>query len=98
LIKQRGLLIVAVGIGGFLRMRGVHPSQQIQYLVAMPIRERDQSARAIDAGLIRGHVLRWHKVGKDGSGKCDVFESMLPGEKVHGVVYEIAAAEEPQLD
>jgi gamma-glutamylcyclotransferase len=62
------------------------------------IRERVQSARAIDAGLLRGHVLRWHKVGKDGSGKCDVFESTLPEEQVHGVVYEIAAAEKPQLD
>ena len=62
------------------------------------IRERVPSTRAVCVGVLRGHELRWHKVGQDGSGKCDVVESVLPGEQVHGVVYEIAASEKPRLD
>lgn len=38
------------------------------------------------------------KIGQDGSGKCDVVESVLRGAQVHGVIYEIPASEKPRLD
>lgn len=34
--------------------------------------ERVPSARPIGIGQLKGHVLRWHKRSKDGSGKCDI--------------------------
>lgn len=45
------------------------------------------------------HDLRFHKVGKkDGSGKCDIFESNDPEHQVLGVVYKIDPLEKPILD
>ena len=62
------------------------------------IRERVPSARAIAVGTLFEHELRWHKVSKDGSGKCDVLPVRGTLAPVLGVIYEIAAAEKPQLD
>ncbi len=48
--------------------------------------------------MLDGHELCWHKRGQDGSGKCDVIATGCTGDRVHGVVYEIALAEKPALD
>lgn len=57
---------------------------------------RAPSARQVGLATLADHALRWHKVSKDGSGKCDIVAQ--PGAVVHGVLYEIDAAEKPALD
>jgi gamma-glutamylcyclotransferase len=45
------------------------------------------------------HDLRFHKISeKDGSGKCDIFETNDPEHQVIGVVYEIDPSEKHILD
>jgi gamma-glutamylcyclotransferase len=61
--------------------------------------ERCPSARTLGVAEFRGHDLHWHKLSrKDGSGKCDVVASALPGTAALGVLYEIAESERPALD
>lgn len=62
------------------------------------IRARVPSARALGIARLDAHALRWHKLGRDGSGKCDVVRHDRPGACVWGVVHEIALAEKPALD
>jgi hypothetical protein len=59
------------------------------------LRARTPSARPIGVAELHEHELRWHKRGRDGSGKCDVEAG---SGSVWGVVYEIAVAEKPLLD
>lgn len=61
------------------------------------IAARVPSARPLGPAVLHGHVLCWHKVGRDGSGKCDVVPADGDAQRVHGVLYEIAAAEMPLL-
>jgi hypothetical protein len=42
------------------------------------------------------HRLVFHKVGRDGSGKCDVLPHA--GERVYGVLYRLPAVDRPRLD
>ena len=44
------------------------------------------------------HLLRFHKVGKDGSGKCDAFHTGKAADAVWGVLYEIDMGDEATLD
>jgi gamma-glutamylcyclotransferase len=67
-------------------------------MLSRRIRERVPSARCIGIAVLRGHELRWHKAGQDGSAKCDVITSSGPDAIVHGAIYEIAAAEKILLD
>ncbi len=60
--------------------------------------QRVPSARFIHTATLHGYVLRWHKAGQDGSGKCDIVRTSEPGACVHGVVYELAAMEKHRLD
>jgi gamma-glutamylcyclotransferase len=63
------------------------------------LRERVPSARAIGAGVLKGHKLCWHKLSKkDGSGKCDAAPSNDADAVVYGVLFEINVAEKPALD
>jgi len=59
------------------------------------LRARTPSARAVGVAELAAHELRWHKRGRDGSGKCDVVPAAAT---VWGVVFEIALAEKPLLD
>ena len=36
------------------------------------LRARVPGVRALGPALLRGHELRWHKRGTDGSGKCSI--------------------------
>lgn len=60
---------------------------------------RTPSARVVGRGRLPGHALRWHKLGRDGSGKCDV---VVAGSEstavVWGVLYRIDCAEKGDLD
>ncbi len=60
--------------------------------------QRLPSARRVGVYALAGHALRFHKVGKDGSGKCDAFRTGLAADRVLGVLYEIDAEEEATLD
>lgn len=62
------------------------------------ITERCRSARPLGVAELPGHELRWHKRSHDGSGKCDVIESTVPGANVFGVLYEIPLDEKSALD
>lgn len=62
------------------------------------LRERAPSARVIAAGMLKGHALRWHKVGQDHSGKCDALATGNDSDVVYGVLYEILASDKPSLD
>lgn len=62
------------------------------------IQERVPSARRIATAILAGYELRWHKVNRDGSGKCDIVHVQTPQAKVLGVVYEILRSQKPALD
>lgn len=61
------------------------------------LRQRVPSARVLDTATLACYRLAWHKKGRDGSGKCDVFPAHS-SEIVHGVVYTIDIAHKPRLD
>ena len=58
---------------------------------------RTPSARTVGVATLAGHELRWHKVSKDGSGKCDIVPAAADS-VVCGVLYEIALTDKPALD
>jgi len=62
------------------------------------LRARTPSARMVGVAALAGFEVRWHKVSRDGSAKCDIVPAADPGTQVFGVVYEIDAAEKPALD
>lgn len=67
-------------------------------LLSRRIVQRVPSARFVHAATLQGYVLQWHKVGQDGSGKCDIVKTSEPGACVFGVVYALAAGEKHRLD
>ena len=62
------------------------------------LRERAPSARPLGVGRLPRHALRWHKRGRDGSGKCDAAFTGCPADEVWGVLFTIDCAEKPRLD
>lgn len=62
------------------------------------LQARLASAAFVATARLEAHRLAFHKVGADGSGKCDCHATGDPGHHVYGVVYEIARAEKPVLD
>ena len=59
---------------------------------------RVRSARAVAVALLHGHKLKFHKKGKDGSGKCDAEYTNDARDVVYGVVFEMSRLEKPILD
>jgi gamma-glutamylcyclotransferase (GGCT)/AIG2-like uncharacterized protein YtfP len=62
------------------------------------LKERVPSAQAIGVGQLKGHVLKWHKVSTDGSGKCDAAHTGLDADIVWGVLFKLQASEKSKLD
>ncbi len=62
------------------------------------LRERVPSAAAVGTGRLPGHVLKWHKRSRDGSGKCDIESTARNEDIVWGVLFELDSAEKPALD
>ena len=62
------------------------------------LRDRVPSARFVTIATLPAHRLRFHKISKDGSGKCDAEETGSPEDRVIGVVYEISDSEKSALD
>jgi AIG2-like family len=59
---------------------------------------RVPSAKVISVAMLRGHRLEFHKIGKDGSAKCDVARTGDSNDVVYGVVFAIPLAEKSTLD
>ncbi len=62
------------------------------------LKARTPSARAVGRACLAGHALRWHKLGRDGTGKCDAAHTGEPSDIVWGVLLEIDCAEKAVLD
>jgi gamma-glutamylcyclotransferase len=62
------------------------------------LRARVPSARRIGTYRLQAHGLRFHKVGRDGSGKCDAFHTRQPDHSVIGALFDIDPIEKAQLD
>jgi gamma-glutamylcyclotransferase len=62
------------------------------------ITQRIPGIRAVSGATLQGHALRFHKLGRDGSGKCDVVRADSLGAVVHGVLYELAERDLAELD
>ncbi len=62
------------------------------------LRDRAPSSCFVSIATLYEHDLRFHKIGKDGSGKCDAQETNNLEHSVIGVVFEIAESEKSELD
>jgi len=60
--------------------------------------QRVPSARAIGTVSLSGWSLRFHKRGRDQSGKCNLVRTGCPEDIAHGAIYKMAAAERLHLD
>jgi hypothetical protein len=49
-------------------------------------------------GALAGHRLRFHKIGQDGSGKCDADVTGNPEDRILGVVYGLSRDDKTILD
>lgn len=67
-------------------------------LLLARLKARVPSARFVTRGKLPGYQLRWHKLSKDRSGKCDAFETGNPLDLLWGGVFEIDRPEKPLLD
>jgi gamma-glutamylcyclotransferase len=59
---------------------------------------RTPSAARIATAFVEGRRLAFDKVSIDGSGKCDIEATGNPADRVYGVIFRIATAEERALD
>ena len=59
------------------------------------LERRHISARLIGTGRLDGHGLRFHKRGRDASGKCNILD---PGDEVYLAIYEMTVADKRRLD
>ncbi|GGO83200.1 hypothetical protein GCM10011348_26390 [Marinobacterium nitratireducens] len=62
------------------------------------LRARVPEAEPLSSGILREHSLRFHKIGQDGSAKCDAFATGQPCDRVHGVLYRLERSSRPLLD
>ena len=65
-------------------------------LLAARLRQRVPSAKAVATGFVEQHRLVFNKAGRDGSGKANI--EPAPGQRVHGVVYQMTSNEQWMLD
>ena len=59
---------------------------------------RGPSARFVTIARLDRHRLAFHKVGADGSGKCDAHATGDAADSVFGVVFDISPLDKPELD
>jgi hypothetical protein len=62
------------------------------------LRERAPSAERIGAYTLQQHDLRFHKSGRDGSGKCDAYFTNNQYDYVIGALFEIDQSDKSALD
>ena len=54
--------------------------------------------RVVSVARLEGYRLCFHKIGKDGSGKCNAFYTGRAGDRVYGVLFRIARSAIRLLD
>jgi hypothetical protein len=54
--------------------------------------------RPVGSGVLLGHELRFHKRGRDGSGKCDAFRVSRDDARVIGVLFTLPRESKVELD
>jgi len=59
---------------------------------------RTPSATVVSVAKLNDHQLKFHKLSKDGSGKCDIAETNQMENYVLGIVYKIAVVDKSALD
>ncbi|MDE0394276.1 MAG: gamma-glutamylcyclotransferase [Gammaproteobacteria bacterium] len=59
---------------------------------------RAPSAAVLGVASARGFVMRFHKIGTDGSGKCTLIPTGNDADVVYGVLYEFADSDLAGLD
>ncbi|KQW75628.1 hypothetical protein ASC89_22080 [Devosia sp. Root413D1] len=62
------------------------------------LRARVPGCRVLSAATLTGYALRFHKISKDGSAKCNALATGDHHDVVYGVVFEIPEPEKPALD
>lgn len=62
------------------------------------LRERVPSAEPLGCRALKQHILRFHKAGKDGSGKCDAFFTGGDEHTIFGGLFELDPFEKHFLD
>lgn len=67
-------------------------------LAVARIEERVGPVVAVASGRLLAHALRFHKAGRDGSGKADAFATGNLEDLVYGVVYEMSDEAKRKLD
>lgn len=67
-------------------------------LLQARLKARTPSAVVAGIGILRGHQLKFHKIGDDGSAKCDAFQTDDSEDIVWGRLYQLDPAEKPILD
>lgn len=67
-------------------------------LFARRLCQRIPSAKVIGTYTLPAHVLRFHKRGEDGSGKCDAYFTDNQHDSVIGRLFAIACVEIAKLD
>ena len=60
--------------------------------------DRAPSAKPLGIGQLSEHQLVFHKIGRDGSAKCDIHETGRASDLVWGVLFEISIDERYLLD
>lgn len=67
-------------------------------MLSRRIEERLGRCRVHGTVSVGGFSLRFHKRGRDSSGKCDAFFTGDPSDVLHGVVYELSERQRATLD
>lgn len=62
------------------------------------LRARCPSATPLATGFVRGRQLRFHKIGRDGTGKADAYFTGNPEDIVRGVIYRCELDDKHELD
>ena len=62
------------------------------------LQERTPSAKPLGIAQLSQHRLIFHKIGRDGSAKCDIHETGRACDIVWGVLFEISTEERYVLD
>ena len=60
--------------------------------------ERVPSATFLSVATLQEHRLQFHKISRDGSGKCDAEYTANPDDCVMGVIFMMSASDKKELD
>ena len=52
----------------------------------------------VSSACLQNWKLYFHKLGTDGSAKCNIIKTGSPNDWVHGVIYQVNPVKKPELD